>query len=291
MKKTKIEWADMTWNPITGCQHGCEYCYARRIVKRFVRDEDAEVNSRPFKRINKYDVNSPIDLDTPLYKTPDCKRRIPFPFGFIPTLYRYKLDETQRVKKPQNIFVCSMADLFGDWIPDEWIKVVLGACATAPWHRYLFLTKNPYRYFPVIEYLENDDFELPKEANENFQMWFGATATNENQLYEANDSPANWLCIEPLAEDISGAFEECVVLTKIWDMSGSIRDYPRWTWIIVGAETGNRKGKVVPKREWIEEIVKGCQETETPLFMKNSLAKIWGEPLIQEYPDWLLMKG
>ena len=35
MKKTKIEWCDSTWNPVTGCYHGCEYCYARRIACRF----------------------------------------------------------------------------------------------------------------------------------------------------------------------------------------------------------------------------------------------------------------
>ena len=33
--KTKIEWCSHTWNPVTGCRHGCEYCYAQRIVSRF----------------------------------------------------------------------------------------------------------------------------------------------------------------------------------------------------------------------------------------------------------------
>lgn len=33
--KTKIDWADATWNPVTGCLHGCEYCYARKIAERF----------------------------------------------------------------------------------------------------------------------------------------------------------------------------------------------------------------------------------------------------------------
>jgi protein gp37 len=55
-------------------------------------------------------------------------------------------------------------------------------------------------------------------------------------------------------------------------------------WIIIGAETGNRKDKVILQREWIENIVAACREAGTPVFMKNSLTKVWGEPLIQEYP-------
>lgn len=35
MNKSKIEWCDYTWNPVTGCLHGCDFCYARKIDKRF----------------------------------------------------------------------------------------------------------------------------------------------------------------------------------------------------------------------------------------------------------------
>ena len=46
MKNTKIEWCDMTWNPVTGCQHGCKYCYARRIADRFSsKDPDAVIET------------------------------------------------------------------------------------------------------------------------------------------------------------------------------------------------------------------------------------------------------
>lgn len=35
INKTKIEWCDYTWNPVTGCEHNCSYCYARKIANRF----------------------------------------------------------------------------------------------------------------------------------------------------------------------------------------------------------------------------------------------------------------
>lgn len=38
-QKTKIDWCDATWNPVTGCLHGCEYCYARRIAERFISSD------------------------------------------------------------------------------------------------------------------------------------------------------------------------------------------------------------------------------------------------------------
>lgn len=59
-------------------------------------------------------------------------------------------------------------------------------------------------------------------------------------------------------------------------------------WVIVGAETGNRKDKVIPRREWIENIVEQCRKYGIPVFMKPSLTDIWGEELIQEFPKALI---
>jgi protein gp37 len=100
-------------------------------------------------------------------------------------------------------------------------------------------------------------------------MWFGQTITgNENDgeyLFYAGYN--TFLSIEPLL----GEF-------KAVDM------WKHFRWVIIGAETGNRKGKIIPKREWIDNIVKRCRDHNVPVFLKNNLASIWGEPLIQEYP-------
>jgi protein gp37 len=56
-------------------------------------------------------------------------------------------------------------------------------------------------------------------------------------------------------------------------------------WLIVGAETGNRKDKVIPEREWIENIYDYCQRMNVPIWMKDNLKNIWKDKLIQERPE------
>ncbi|MCM1192004.1 MAG: DUF5131 family protein [Butyrivibrio sp.] len=62
-------------------------------------------------------------------------------------------------------------------------------------------------------------------------------------------------------------------------------------WVIIGAETGRRKAKIVPEKSWIDNIVKQCKSAHVPVFMKSSLSEIWGEPLIQEFPIGLKQGG
>ena len=55
-------------------------------------------------------------------------------------------------------------------------------------------------------------------------------------------------------------------------------------WVIVGAETGKRKGKIIPKKDWIESIVKFCQDNDIPIYLKNSLRNIYPVE-IKEFPE------
>ena len=254
MNKTKIEWCDMTWNPVTGCLHECEYCYARKMAYRF-REHDPYTGS--------YDAHIiPIEFNVRHYLLEigkiGCRHeneKILYPNGFDPTFHRYRLDEPSQIKKSQNVFVCSMADLFGEWVPDEWIERVFEACEAAPQHRYLFLTKNPKRYLDLYTKCVPDE-----------KLWFGTSITGNTTVFPSSKSHNFFLSIEPLLTPM-----------RFLDLEG-IR------WVIIGAETGNRKGKVIPKREWIENIVNYCREKNVPVFMKDSLADIWKLPLIQEYP-------
>ena len=260
MNKTKIEWCDMTWNPVTGCQHGCEYCYARKIAQRF--GGHAETGER----------HVIVSREGAAHKA------VPFPFGFDPTFYHYRLKDPQTIKKPQTIFVCSMADLFGEWVPDEWIERVFQACYQASQHQYLFLTKNPDRYADAVEYLEERIPDYAGDAPPG--MWLGATATNNVQLSEAYDSAATWLSIEPILEKIET--DECFTAYR----RGDDAEIPRWLWVVIGAETGSRKDKVIPKRSWIEEVVKECDANGIPVFMKDSLIPIVGEAAMRREFPW-----
>lgn len=256
--KTKIDWCDSTWSPVTGCLHGCEYCYARKIAERFgYHLTDRNVH----------------DLKTPVRKKDAI---VPYPYDFEPTFHRYKLDEPKSWKKSRNIFVCSMADLFGSWVPDEWIDDVIKATQRAPQHRYLFLTKNPDRYGDWLERFEESRIDgLDEVAN----CWFGASASNNDELERANRSRAHWLSIEPIRERIH-TDEDQFMEFRPYDGA----EQRRWDWVVIGAETGNSKNRVCPKKEWINDIAHICKEYGTPVFMKESLHEIMGDDFRQEFP-------
>jgi protein gp37 len=261
MNKTKIDWADMTWNPVTGCQHGCEYCYARKIATRFGK----------FCRIDQVNIKT-VGSGQHTCIEVENKQDTPYPAIFTPTLHKYRLNEPAQKTKPQNIFVCSMADLFGEWVPDEWIKAVFEACKAAPQHQYLFLTKNPDRYYQLGE---GDENIIPDGG---IGGWFGASASTEEQAEAAWENlNCTWMSLEPLHGEFSEEF-------FTYDDRYAQRIMRRWDWIVVGAETGNQKDKIAPKREWVESIVNQCRSVGTPVFLKSSLLEIMEGELIQEYP-------
>jgi protein gp37 len=277
MNKSKIEWCDMTWNPVTGCLHGCPYCFASDIANRF-KSRKNEWKCISFGNAHWLNgIEMPI-LDSPVMfhdesgeETSACA----YPAGFNPTFHRYRLGEPAAVKKSKNVFVVDMGDLFGEWVPDEWIQEVFTACEAAPQHNYMFLTKNPTKYqdiFNLVTYMGITNF------------WLGATVSSageKNRLTDLMDFHSyggKFASFEPLQNDLQ-------LTKKDLEMGGV---FHRWIdWVIVGAETGNRKDKIIPQREWVQAIVDQCREAQVPVFLKNNLADIWGQQLIQEMPEGL----
>lgn len=182
-----------------------------------------------------------------------------YPFGFEPTYHRYRLDYPKKLKMGNNIFVGAMADIFGSWVPEEWIREIMQTCLENPIHNYLFLTKNPKRYTEVgvLAGLEN--------------MWYGTTITCDADRF--NYLPAGgrvFVSIEPLLGDI--ATKHNIMFRQV-------------DWVIIGAETGRNKNKIVPEIEWIKNIVLEADNFGIPVFMKDSLIPIVGEKnMRREFP-------
>lgn len=111
--KTKIEWTETTWNPVTGCtpiSAGCQHCYAARFAKRLQA------------------------MGNPRYKN-----------AFEVTIHKDLIDAPLRWKKPQMVFVNSMSDLFHDEVPTEIIKEIFKTMNAASAHTFQILTKRAER--------------------------------------------------------------------------------------------------------------------------------------------------
>ena len=120
--KSKIEWTENTWNPVTGCtkiSDGCKNCYASRMAYRL----ESMGNSKYSK-------------------------------GFEVALHDYCLEDPLQWKKPKLIFVNSMSDLFHEDIPLEFIQKVFRVMNKASWHVFQVLTKRTERLLAVAEDLQ-----------------------------------------------------------------------------------------------------------------------------------------
>ncbi len=249
MQRTKIEWTDYTWNPVTGCwgpggtlekPKRCAYCYARRMAGRFMAGEP------------EYDL-------------------------FAPRFHAGRLHEPTKVKKPSQIFVGSIADLFGDWVPKNWIQSVLKAASFAPWHTYQFLTKNPQRLQEFNPWPKN--------------CWIGATITNQTDaevrlpwLLRA-DARVRFVSHEPLLGAIDMRHAWCMAMVSQINLAG-YSERPtngsiEWLhWAIIGAMTG--PGAVEADPEWVYGLTAQYQQSGVPVFLKDNLK--WPVK-IQEFPN------
>ena len=192
-------------------------------------------------------------------------KQIVYPFGFEPTFHKYRLNILDKHKGGKNFFVGAMADLFGDWIPDAWLTDIFDVCTQHKLNNYLFLTKNPGRYLETT---------LPAGPH----FWYGTTITRNADLQRLEQLPRwrkHFLSIEPLLENIFFAPE----------------DWKDIHWIIIGAETGNRKEKVAPKFDWVKTIVLNADTNGIPVFMKDSMIPVVGEKnMRRDFPPELTDK-
>jgi protein gp37/ParB-like chromosome segregation protein Spo0J len=212
-----IEWAQWSWNPVTGCKHDCSYCYARDIAQ-------------------------------------SARMKTAYPNGFAPTFRSNALNAPKITKVPKeaatdarykNVFTCSMADLFGRWVPKEWIDAVMLAVRGNPQWDFLFLTKFPQRL---------SEIEVPENA------WMGTTVDLQARVANAEKAFAKvqcrvkWLSVEPLIEPLQFSSLEM------------------FDWVVIGGASPSEKTpKWEPPYRWIDSLVRQCDDAKVPIYMKSNL--------------------
>lgn len=223
-----IDWACWSWNPVTGCRHGCPYCYARDIAMRF------------------------------------------YPEKFEPTFHPERLTAPRDTRPDLNagtagrlVFVCSMADLFGAWIPDAWIRAVMIEVRRAPDWTFLFLTKNPSR-LPEIQWPEN--------------AWAGATIDRQARAIPTLEALARtkaavrFISAEPLLEPLT------------------LPTTP-FEWLILGAQSRTAsEPEIQPKTEWLDSLLALARERHIPAFTKSNL-DVPGFIPTKEHPPLRIERG
>jgi protein gp37 len=212
---------------------------------------------------------------------------------FEPAFHPDRLCEPDKVQKPSKIFVCSMADLFGDWVPWEWIKRVLSAAHMNPQHTFQFLTKNPARYQEFNPWPDN--------------CWLGTTVTNQEdadarvpELLKAQ-AKVRFVSAEPLLGEINlegipfGPYgmRETVLKPECWGdcacpdydpgcrRNGGDGKLRGVDWLIIGAMTGPGSRQHQPKPEWAQSLVDQARGAAMPVFLKENLRR---PEKIQEFP-------
>lgn len=272
--KTGIEWTDATWNPVTGCTKvspGCANCYIER--------------SPPFRMGGrKFEYQS---------KEAGVTTGV--------TLYPERLEKPLRWQLPRKIFVCSLADLFHEAVPDEFIAKVFAIMAATPQHTYQVLTKRPERMCRFIrgnapnwtkadiDWLRNWASlrlrRMPSEAWPLPNVWLGVSAENQHwadrriPILAQIPAEVRFVSAEPMLGPLDlrewlptglsgGTTHENPDGVERYDLDGSLVN--ALDWVIVGGESGPRARPMHP--DWVRSLRDQCCAAEVPFFFKQ-----WGQ--------------
>lgn len=167
--RSKIEWTEHTWNPVTGCTKispGCKHCYAETLARRL-----KAMGARGYEN------------------------------AFKLTLQPTRLRDPIKRRKPTIYFVNSMSDLFHEKVPFEYVDAVFDTINAAPQHRYQILTKRPER---MAEYF--DSRPVPSQAWLGTSVENRKHGLPRISMLRRIRAQIRFLSIEPLLEDL-GSFD------------------------------------------------------------------------------------
>ncbi|WP_244552405.1 DUF5131 family protein [Allosphingosinicella indica] len=177
---SKIEWTEVTWNPVAGCTiatAGCTNCYAMRMAARLEAMGNKKYEGLTRKSGDRYVWTGKVVTDEKALAAP------------------------LRWRSPRTVFVNSMSDLFHIAVPTEFIEKVWSVMAATPRHTYQILTKRPDR---MREVLSRPEFVvLPN-------VWVGTSVEDATVLHRIEDLRATraavrFISFEPLIGSVSGA--------------------------------------------------------------------------------------
>lgn len=277
MNTSPIEWTDRTWNPVSGCSHvseGCRNCYAERVFPRVYSRQD-----RVFTDVH-------------------C--------------HPYRLDQPLKIKKPQNIFVNSMSDLFHEDVPDAFIFSVFRVMAKSQRHTFQILTKRPEamnKFCRRISYIEpgfnghdfgtcsywpNDPFEYPINNKPLPNVWLGVSVedqpTADERIPLLLDTPAavRWVSAEPLLGPVDFKNLQDVGFDALYGVDEGRK---KIDWVVVGGESGPRAR--VMEEVWAFTIMEQCRMAGVPFFMKQLSQKTLrsGFKDIHNFPEYLRVRA
>lgn len=216
-QKSTIEWTDSSWNPVTGCTKisaGCDNCYAERFSERF-----RGVDGHPFEN------------------------------GFDLTLRPERLLQPISWKKPRQIFVNSMSDLFHKKIPTKFVDQVFDTMEKADHHTFQILSKRSSRLRDYV----NKRYAGGLAPD---HIWLGTSVedgSKKSRIKHVADMAASvrFLSLEPLIGPMG----------KL-DLNGI-------HWVIVGGESG--PGHRPIEEKWVAAIRDQCLKASVAFFFKQ-----WG---------------
>ena len=288
--KSKIEWTDATWNPITGCSvvsPGCTNCYAMRLAGTRLRDHPSRHG-----------------LTNPSKAGPVWNGQVRFNEQW--------LDQPLKWRKPRRIFVCAHGDLFHENVPDSWIDRVFAVMALAERHTFQVLTKRSARMRAYVNTLGRQSHEgrsvllqrrrgwvvrerHPVDAVVYLpNVWLGVSAEDQTRadarIPDLLGTPAakRFVSAEPLLGEVDvGPWlaEEAGAAYKFlsrwygpdgFDPDGSqteakyqlVKPCPL-DWVIAGGESGPGARPMHP--DWIRSLRDQCAAAGVPFFFKQ-----WG---------------
>lgn len=259
MNKSKIEWTDYTWNPVTGCLHNCDFCYAKKIDKRF-GDGRFTPTFHPDRLSEPLTVKKPSRIFVGSMADLFGEWHWEVKYGVVGEAYSRQ------------------------FVVDQILDVV----KQCPQHTFIFLTKNPKGMqgfdFPAncwcgtsIENQEKADERIPELLKVKSKTLF---VSYEPALGEVDFTP--WLGL------VSGCQIHCPdtkdsCRLHAYECKECHDNRQGLNWLIIGAQTG--PGAIKPQYGWINFAVDRAQASNVPVFIKDNAADYYyGEVLPRQFP-------